>query len=204
MRLRPVLTLDGERLIVASDGLPMGADYTLTMDVITPSGSETVTSSQIAGNLAVIGIVGQKALAPAGISEEDNAETILHKEAIGYIDRWNKSEDELAAFYKVAVARPASTVVIVGGLIEVTTLLDMPHGFEWKGLLLDAGYRRIETVGSNGSETEFMRLSALQGSILENRIFEDDLKVDSVSTAKLLQLAKAGNTPIVSIDSGKA
>lgn len=78
--------------------------------------------------------------------------------------------------------------------------MDTPHDIQWKGLFLDAGYKRIEIVGRNGNERDFMRLSALQGSILENRIFEDDLKADSVSTAKLLQLAKANSTPIVSID----
>ena len=33
-----------------------------------------------------------------------------------------------------------------------------------------------------------MQLSSLQGSILENRIFEDDFKVRVISTAKLFQL----------------
>ncbi len=45
-----------------------------------------------------------------------------------------------------------------------------------------------------------MRLSALEGSILENRIFEDDLKVDSVSTAKLLQLSAANGITTITID----
>ncbi|WP_054692762.1 hypothetical protein [Geotalea toluenoxydans] len=61
VRLRPVLTLDGERLVVAQDGLPMGADYTLNIDIVTPNGTERITSNQIIGNLAVIGIVSQNA-----------------------------------------------------------------------------------------------------------------------------------------------
>lgn len=199
VRLRPVLTIDGERIIVAQDGLPMGDDYTLNIDVITPNGTERVTSSQIAGNLSVIGVVAQKAQTPAAITEDDNAEAILHKEAIGYIDRWNASENDLAALLGQSLSRPAISIATVGGQMAVTTLLDTPHDMEWQGLYLDAGYRRIETIGRNGLEKEFLRLSALQGSILENRIFEDDLKVDSVSTAKLLQLAVSGGTTI-SID----
>lgn len=200
VRLRPVLTLDGERLIVAQDGLPMGADFSLNIDIVTPNGTERISSSQINGNLSVIGVVADKAQTPAAITEADDAETILHKEAIGYIYRWNKGEDDLAQLLGQRISRPAVTIATVGGQMAVTTLLDITHDMEWKGLYLDAGYRRIETTGRNGQENEFMQLSALQGSVLEHRIFEDDLKVDSVSTAKLLQLAKASGTSILTID----
>lgn len=200
VRLRPVLTVDGERMIVAQDGLPMGGDYSLNIDIITPNGTERISSSQINGNLSVISVVAQKAQTPAAISEGDNAEAILYKEAIGYIDRWNKAEDDLAALLGQSVSRPTVSIATVGAQLEVTQLLDIPNDMQWKGVYLDAGYRRIESVGRNGNERDFMRLSALQGSILENRIFEDDLKVDSISTAKLLQQAVTGGTITVSID----
>jgi Transglutaminase-like superfamily len=203
VRLRPVLTVDGERMIVAQDGLPMGGDYTLSIDVITPNGTERITSGQINGNLSVIGVVAQlstKSTNDTKIVADDDAETILHKEAISYIGRWNKDEEDLASLLGQRVSRPTVTIATVGAQLEVTQLLDTPHDMQWKGLFLDAGYRRIETVGRNGNERDFMRLSALQGSILENRIFEDDLKVDSVSTAKLLQLATANGTANISID----
>lgn len=203
VRLRPVLTLDGERLIVAQDGLPMGGDFTLNIDIITPNGTERISSSQVNGNLSVVGVVAQlstKSTNDTKIVETDDAETILHKEAISYIDRWNRSEDDLAALLGQRITRPTVTIVTVGGQIEVAYLLDSPQDFQWKGLYLDAGYRRIETTGRNGLERDFMRLSSLQGSILENRVFEDDLKVDSLSTAKLLQLARAGATPVNVID----
>ncbi|MCM2358463.1 MAG: hypothetical protein NDI77_09965, partial [Geobacteraceae bacterium] len=204
VRLRPVLKLNGERLVVAQDGLPMGTDYTLAVEVITPNGTERISNRHIVGNLAVIGIVGQKALKPADIPvEEKNAERLLWEESLNYIDRWNQAEDELAALLKVAMARPLLTVVTVGGLIDVTYLLDIPHGFEWKGVFMDAALRRIETVtrtGDTARERSFMRLSALQGSILENRVFEDDFQVESVSTAKLLQLAATKGTQLFTID----
>jgi transglutaminase superfamily protein len=204
VHLRPALKLDGERLAVAQDGLPMGGDYTLAMDVIAPNGTERTESSHIAGNLAVIGIVAQRAIKPADMSaEEKDAERLLFEEALGYIDRWNRAEDELAASLKLAVARPLPTMVTVGGVIDVTNLLDMPHGFEWQGVFMDAALRRIETVTRTGDrtrETTFMRLSALQGSILENRVFEGDFLVDSISTAKLLQLAAGSGAPLLAIN----
>lgn len=203
VRLRPVIKLDGERVVVARDGLPMGGEFTLTTDMLGPNGTESVTTSQVVGNLAVIGIVGQRAKALAPIAAGDDAESILFKEAIGYIDRWNRSEEELAAYHKVALARPVPTTVTVGGVIDVSYLLDIPHGFEWKGVFIDAALRGVEVTSRTGApetEREFMRLSALQGSVLEARIFEDDLKVGAVSTAKVLQLAAQQGVPILSLD----
>ena len=203
VRLRPVLKVNGERLVVAQDGLPMGAEYTLAMDVITPNGAERISNTHIVGNLAVIGVVSQSSTKDTKIDEADDAESILFKEAHSYIQRWNRAEDELASLLKLAVSRPIPTIVTVGGLIDVTWLMDMPHGFEWKGVFMDAALRGIEAVtrtGDSAREKTFMRLSALQGSILENRVFEDDLKVDTVSTAKLLQIAATGGAALFSID----
>ena len=204
VHLRPVLKLNDERLVVAQDGLPMGADYSLTIEVITPNGTERISNNHVVGNPAMIGVVAQKAIKPADIPfEEKDAERLLWEEALTYIDRWNQAEDELAALFKVAIARPIPTIVTVGGLIDVTYLLDIPHGFEWKGVFIDAALRGVETVtrtGDTSREKSFLRLSALQGSILENRIFEDDFKAESVSTAKLLQLAAANGTPLITID----
>jgi len=200
VRLRPVLTVDDERVVVARDGLPMGANYTLAIEVISPNGTELINNTHIAGSLAAIGIVAQKATAVTAIFESDGAADILFKEAIGYIDRWNRTEEELTAFHRVAISRPVPTVVTVGGVIDVTYLMDIPHGFEWKGVFIDAALRGVEVVGDPTQEKAFMRLSALQGSILENRIFEDNLQTDSISTAKCLQLARIGGIPIHNID----
>lgn len=203
VRLRPVLKLNGERLIVSQDGLPMGAEYSLAIDVITPNGTERIGNSHIVGNLAVISVVAQQTTQNNILTENDDAETILFKEANGYISRWNQAEDELAALLKLAVGRPLPTVVTVGGLIDVTWLLGIPHGFEWKGVFIDAALRGIETVsrvGDASREKTFMRLSALQGSVLENRIFEDAFKVDSVSTAKLMAQANGSATQLITID----
>ncbi len=203
VRLRPVLKLNGERLIVARDGLPMGAEYALAIDVITPNGTERIGNSYIVGNLAVIGVVSQQATQDTSLMENDDAETILFKEANSYIRRWNQAEDELAALLKLVVSRPLPAVVTVGGLIDVTWLLGIPHGFEWKGVFIDAALRGVEAVSRTGQpvrEKTFMHLSALQGSVLENRIFEDDFKVDSISTAKLLAQANGSATQLVTIN----
>jgi len=222
IRLRPVLKINGERIVVATDGLPMGADFNLTIELHSPSVNggaapvETITNKLIAGNLSVIGITSQKAIiTPSPLAGEGggegakDAERLLYEEANHYIDRWNQAEDELASLLHLTISRPLPAVVTVGGVIDVTYLLDIPHGFTWKGVYVDADHRIIETVQSSvfGVQSDrqrlFMKLSSLQGSILENRIFEDDFKVESISTAKLFQLA-TGNPPsatsIITID----
>jgi hypothetical protein len=193
VHLRPVLRIDGERKVVGQDGLPMGADYILTIELASPNGRHEVASHHVIGNLSSLGIVSQKVVQPMDLPlEEKDAERLLYEAALSYVERWNAAEEELAAFFKVAIARPLPTVVTVGGVIDVAYLFDVPQGFDWKGVFIDAGFRRIETVASPAQEErarEFIRLSALEGSILENRIFEDDFGVASISTAKLLALA---------------
>jgi hypothetical protein len=212
VRLRPVLTINKERIIVAADGLPMGEEFNLTIELISPNSTESVTNTHTVGNLSVIGITAQKTVAGYGfqVTGEKDAERLLYEEAMNYIDRWNQAEDELASLLHLAIARPMPTVVTVGGVIDVTYLLDMPHEFNWKGVYVDADLRRIETVtgyGVTGSgvtseerEKLFMQLSSLQGSVLENRIFEDDFEVESISTAKLFQVVNAQSQTVTTID----
>jgi hypothetical protein len=204
VHLRPVLRVDGERKVVGRDGLPMGADYILTIGLTSPNGRHEVVSHHVIGNLSSLGIVSQKVVQPTDLPlEEKDAERLLHEAALSYVERWNAAEEELAAFLKVIIARPLPTVVTVGGVIDVGYLFDVPHGFDWKGAFIDAGFRRIETVAAPGQEErarEFMRLSALEGSILENRIFEDDFGVASISTAKLLALAPQSLATLLTLD----
>ena len=213
VRLRPVLKIGDQRSAISTDGLPMGADYELAIELVSPKGTEKTTNGLIVGNMVSIGIVSQKAVSvqPSADSSQLTAESLLHREAINYIDRWNKSEDELASLLHLAIARPIPTVVTLGGVIDVTYLLDMPHGFTWKGVYLDADVRRIEAVQSSGfgvqgeREKLFMQLSSLQGSVLEHRILEDDWKVSAISTAKLIQLCTRNSTlctGVITIDKG--
>jgi transglutaminase-like putative cysteine protease/pimeloyl-ACP methyl ester carboxylesterase len=200
VQLRPVLMLEDERLVVGRDGLPMGGDYRLDLDISTPNGSERVSSNQIAGNMVAFGVVAQKAVSLGALKEDDEAATILFKEAISYVDRWTQAEDALSVLLKQSISRPAVSAVSVGGQVDVVWLIGSPQEISWKGVFIDAGFRRIESVGRNGGERDFIQGSGLQGSVLENRIFEDDFQVDSVSTAKLLQLARANGNAIVTID----
>ncbi len=212
VRLRPVLRINNERIIVARDGLPMGTEYNLILELQTPNSnltSETISSTQIAGNITTIGIVAGKAVPGAAFNAQStkNADALFYGEAINYIDQWNKTEEELASLLHLSLVRPLPTVVTIGGVIDVMTLMNMPQGLTWKGIFMDAAFRSAEVVGSGqvtGSsipdpvdrEKTFMRLSALQGSVLEHKVIEDDLKIESISTAKLIQVYNQGSEGI--------
>ncbi len=87
VRLRPVLKTDGERTAVARDGLPMGGEYDLVLDLISPNGTERITNTHITGNLCVMGIISQQAVMPGHIpDEEKDAERLLFEEAVRYAD----------------------------------------------------------------------------------------------------------------------
>jgi transglutaminase-like putative cysteine protease len=218
VRLRPALKVNGERQAVGQDGLPMGEDFRLAIELMSPVGSQRIENTHVIGNLSVIGLVAQDAVLPDAVDDkEKDAQWLLHDAAIAYIDRWNRAEAELASLLRQTIARPVATLVTVGGVIDVTYLLDSPHGFDWKGLFVDADLRTVETVngpehvadpepveGPEGdgldSEVIFMQLSALQGSFLENQVLEDRFQVEGISTAKLLGIAARQGTTILTID----
>jgi len=211
IHLRPVLQVDGERVAIGKDGFASGTEYTLNLDLISPSGLEKITNTLIIGNLSVMGFVAQKP-SPLGVGGEGTGEgekdatRLLFEQAISYIERWNQAEAELASLLGLTLSRPLPTVVTLGGVVEITSLLDIPQGFEWKGVYVDANLRAIELATGYGLQATsdapriFMQLSALQGSILENRIFEDAFQVESVSTAKLFGLAHVAGVSLVAID----
>ena len=210
VHLRPVLKVNGKRIAVAQGGVPMGGDFNLAIDLISPNGTESISNTHIVGNLSVIGISAQKAVVtPSPLAGEGggeggkDAERLLYEDAMNYNDRWNKAEDELASLFHLAIIRPLPTVVTLGGVIDVTYLLDTPHGFTWKGVFIDAELRTIEavnrTLDPDNRTRLFTQLSSLQGSILENRIFEDDFQVQSMSTAKLMTVANGSQVPIITI-----
>jgi RHS repeat-associated protein len=208
VRLRPTLTLNGNLLVAGKDGIAMGEDCLVGMELISPNGSGQIVKTHVTGNLSVIGIVAQQVVTPVEMAAEDkDAERLMYEEALKYLGQWNKTEDELSSLLRVTAIRPSPAVVTIGGVINVSYLLDKPSVYNWKGVFIDANYKAIETVDSGqqsavgnqqaGGERQkqFMTLSALHGSILENRIFEDDFHVRSVSTAKLFQVCTMNPVP---------
>gem|GEM_PF-3342795 len=216
VRLRPVLQVAGERVAVGRDGLAIGEEYTLEVELLSPNGPEAIENVHTVGNLVVMGIVSQKATGykPSAIGHEpeEGADDLLFQQVMDYIKRWDEAEEELASLLHLSLIRPVPTVVTVGGVVEVTYLLDTPYDMQLKGIYIDADLRAVEVVESTHNTGDrpgatshklFMELSALQGSVLEHKVFEDNWQVEGISTAKLIQKAYSSQQTgleIVTID----
>jgi len=180
----------------------------MAIELVSPNGTQHIENRHINGNLSAIGIVCQDVVMPGERADQDkNGARLLYEEALAYIDRWNASESRLAALLQLQLVRPVPTVVNLGGVLDVTWLMDMPHEVEWQGLYMDADLRATEAVRcheipdlASDPVALFTQLSGLQGSVLENRLFEDDFGVGSISTAKLLGHAAQAGIPILTID----
>ncbi|MBW2704502.1 MAG: Ig-like domain-containing protein, partial [Deltaproteobacteria bacterium] len=201
VRLRPVLTVDGQRLAVGTAGLPMGADARLAIELAGPAGTKRFVNELVVGNLTVMALVAGKPILTEPLAlEQKGAERIYFDEALMYLLRWQAAERELASLLRLKLLHPAPQVVTLGGVVQVNQVLGVPHEFTWKGAFVDADLRQVELVGNNAAKKLFMDLSALQGSVLEDRVLREDLGVDSISTARLLAIANNQGIPLVTID----
>ena len=202
VRLRPVLTVAGQRLAIGTAGLPMGADARLSIELAGPAGTKRFVNELVVGNLTVMALVaGRPILAEPLALEQKGAERIYFDEALMYLLRWQAAERELASLLRLHLLHPAPQVVTLGGVVQVNQVLGVPHEFTWKGAFVDADLRQVELVGVPINRVRFMELSGLQGSVLEDRILREDLGVDSISTARLLAIANNQGIPLLTIDS---
>lgn len=208
VHLRPVLMVDNERIAVGREGIASGGSFGLTAELTSPAGAASFVNTLLAGYPAVIGLVAQDAVLPDPTVLRSEATDLLYREALTYIDHWNRGEKELAELLDLRTARPLPALVTLGGSVEVVELLGAPQGVTWKGLFLDADLRAVETEASTASsdnrQQQFLQLSALQGSVLEGRLFEDTYGVASISTAKLFGLAGDGAVGILTVDAVNA
>ncbi|TLM69003.1 MAG: alpha/beta hydrolase [Deltaproteobacteria bacterium] len=208
VRLRPTLVVDEQRMVVAAAGLAPGETFELTAEFQAPGCNLIVSDQVLAGYPLSLGIVAQRALPPARENLGRTAQALLHRAVLAYVESWDRSESELAEVLDLALVRPMPTFAVVGGQLRVDELAGLPHEVEWEGLFLDAGLRVAEVLPRSVLPPErtrsFREISALEGSVLEHRLFESELAVESISTARLMSMVSASGLPLMTIDSGNA
>jgi RHS repeat-associated protein len=205
VKLRPVLKIGGIVKAAGSTPVQMGGIHTFTVEIRTPRGALPVVNSVLAGGYYALGLATQPAaydipLARAPDDTEHQAADRLYSIAIDYIRRWNDDERTLERLLRVVNVRPALSQVIVGTAHARTVVFGQPQAIEWRGVFVDADLRVAEPVPTGADDTrarEFMRLSGLAGSVLEADVLRLNLGgVDAVSAASVIQLARAGGTPV--------
>ena len=192
VEVMPVLKLGGVVLANGTGGVGLGVKLDFRIELGFPGGTDEVRNRVVAGNLTAIGLAAGQVTVEEG--RQDEAARLLARLAFHYLDRWNRSDEELAALLRVVPIRPSVSTCLVQSAVEVEYAGGdplYPVRYDWKGLAIDADRRPSAPVGieDDAAERDFLQASSLEGSVLEHRLFEDDLAVASVSTAKALQLA---------------
>ena len=204
VRLRPVLEVNGKRIVVGKEGYPVGGTFDLTVEVASNAGMESFQNTITVGYPVVMGVVAQDAILPDPADLETIATDQLYQQVLSYSNAWSNGEKELASLLDVALVRPLPSVVTLGGTMYVVELLGEPQGTEWRGLFVDADLRRVEAVergtAADDRERTFMELAALEGSVQENKVYENGFGVESISTAKLFGLAHDAAANFLTID----
>lgn len=215
VNLKPVLKIDGNDVAVGTSGIGMGLTHTSDMHFTTPVGETNempvVSNSIIAGTYQAIGvdsgIIDPEIFMPGSDEETPTTDDLtggkLWKTAMGYLDRIETYDDEVAKTMQMVVTKDVSEA-IVENTILVTFSFGTPQTFEWKGLIVDADRCIVGPFPVDGDDSKqkpFMVLSGADGSISENRIFEDMYDEEAVSTIKILELASDMGIPIFKFDS---
>jgi RHS repeat-associated protein len=205
VEVRAVVKVGGVPIAKGQSPIGLGVRYTLKIQLITPGGVQGIENRVVAGALTAIGLGGRVATGAETGSEK--AAQILAQQARRYLEGWNASDDELAALLRVVPVRPSVSLCLVASVVDVQYAGGdplYPLTFTWKGVSIDADRRSSAPVGieSTDNERPFLLLSGLQGSTLEDRVFQDPagLGVESVSTNKVLALAKGHGQTLYDVD----
>ena len=208
IKLRPQFSRNGRPLAVATGILDTGAPYRFEVHLLGPAGSEQSTQTLIAGAYHALSISAQAVtpltVDPRGLSSTETlADALLARVAHDYSAQWTEAEQEFAGLLDVTVLRPWPAVTLVSNALRVETVVGQPHQLTWQGVTLDVAMH-LHTPIARGAVTapehDWLRLSALQGSILEHDIFEQLFLVDSISADKGLQLARAQGMVVHHLD----
>lgn len=209
VQVRPQIKIAGRLAAMGTGALDMGASHRFELELVGPTGSQRISQTVVAGAYHALALSAQAARGPLEDGEdpgdsERQAARLLSQLAHEYSEQWDAAENELGGLLDVAVLRPLPAVVVASNSVAVETLLGLPYSFRWKGVTLDAALRAAEPVARSADAAaarDWMRLSALEGSSLEQTIFRAQFQVDAVSADKGLAIARAAGIEIVTLTS---
>lgn len=200
-RVRPLLQISGQAAAQGSVALDTATPHRLEVTVRGPAGESGFSQQLIAGGYAALVFDAQVRQPPeqaAGTAltgdSEPAAARLLSNLGARYLRDWDSADEELARLTGVAVVRPFPAVVLVLNQYRIDQAAGIAQSMNWRGVALDAAFRPAEAfahIDSNGAERDWTALSALHGSNLEHRLFEQQWRVESLSADKGLQLARS-------------
>jgi len=212
MRLRSQLKVNGRSVSVGQESLQMGVPHLLELSLKGKFGTVVRNKVVLSGGYHGISVAYADFL---NIPEEDivgdtegAAGKLLGELARTYTRTVARSEQEAAQVFDVALSRALPSLVFVSNSNDVENLLDQPQTILWNGVEMDALLLPVSPVAKSTDneaiENSWLDLMALNASAEEHLIFEDVLRVDSISADKGLQIAKETGIAILDISSANA
>lgn len=208
--VKPRLKLDGVPLVTSANAIGMGRTHSSDMLFIQPVGDDnsqpSVGNDITAGNTQAIAFntffdQGDGFLFGGNAPALSFLEMQLHGTAADYLARVDAGMQQTGRLMRVVTTQDVSEAIVESS-VSVTTSWGVPVTFEWTGLTVDADRRIIGTFAVDGDESKevpFMLLSGYDGSIMENRVFEDIYAQRAISTIKILELSNDANIPVYRI-----
>ncbi|HOV59322.1 MAG TPA: transglutaminase domain-containing protein, partial [Rhodanobacteraceae bacterium] len=194
LHLRPVLSLAGQPVAHGLGEVEGGQSLRLEIEFGGPAGHAVFAQNVLAGGYDAISIEvqGESPATQASTDvlvgdSEPPAARILANFGARYLGEWDDEDDALARLIGVTVLRPLPSAVLVTNQYRVDRVGSTVDALVWQGVALDAGLRPAEPLAQNAvvsSEADWTLVSALQGSVLEHRLFEQQWSVESISADK--------------------
>lgn len=197
IRVRAQLKVNGVVVAYGKDVLEPGVYQTLEIISSGPAGEERADHQVLAGGIEAISIQTQQTVPVTENTNPDDSESqagkLLYRVASEYTMQWMQAEQELAALRQVAIVRPSPSVVIVGNSYQFERVQGRLQQLRWTGVAMDAALHSVGIVprGNDDNTVEWMKLSGLQGSALEQSVFAQLFLVNSISADKGLMLAQS-------------
>ena len=204
--LKPVLKVAGNDTATGTS-IGMGLTHYFDMGFTTWQGTDWIENYIISGNYLAIGLdtqsVPDRFLYPEVTDNETFAGEKLYRTAMDYLDRCDRGQMIADETMQMVTVKEISEV-IASNDIRVSYLFGQPQTFEWKGLLVDADrciLGPFSVTGDASKSLHYMILSGMEGSISENRVFEDNYDVEAISGIKALEIASDLGIQIYDINS---
>jgi len=210
--LVPVIKLDGCIISQGTGSVLMGDVHYSDMHFIAPIGvanyMPAVYNTIVAGNTQGIGIDTEDALPNIfGIQETECEDSYLAQElyqtSLTYLNRVNLDGDEIAGLMHIILINDVAEALVENSINVSYNGYGYPVSFEWTGMAIDADRKVLGPFSRDGIDNwcDFMRLEGANGSIHENRIFEDRFEEEGISAVKVLEIASDSGIAICNITS---
>ncbi len=205
--LRPVIKVNGRQVEASNAPLPMASFSDLKLILNSPSGTEVFHRNTLIGNYLILTITPQSDNFvldnedPNLFADETRPTRLMHNLAKLYNQQWKQAEGEMAAVMDVALIKPIPAITIISPEYNLLQSQGLTTELQFKGISIDAISNSIDAISRGNiqqNQYDFYRLSSLQGSYLESRIFQSQWAVEAISADQGIRKL-SNNNPILQL-----